>query len=181
MMDLMAVGNDNGAMPLYMHTVQRVLREMRQLQQSTGSHFDYANFKRQILDSGLLPSQLEPLKQRLDTLESFMPLQQVNLGGTPRTKKSKSNVAGSSWTPKARLLRPMSDEKLTVNQASQLTIVDLSCPCISPDTACSLFNVCFGIYMEQDANIGRVVALDEAHKVSGESEYIFLSTPVDYL
>ncbi|KAJ5548447.1 hypothetical protein N7513_005681 [Penicillium frequentans] len=153
MMDLMAVGNDNGAMPLYMHTVQRVLREMRELQQSTGSQFDYANFRRQILDSGLLPSQLEPLKQRLHTLESFMPLQQVNLGNTFSTKKSNSKVTGSSWTPKA----------------SQLTIVDLSCPCISPDTACSLFNVCFGIFMEQEANIGRVVALDEAHKYMKDS------------
>ena len=103
MMDLMAVGNDNGAMSLYMHTVQRVLREMRELQQSSESQFDYADFKRQILDSGLLPSQLEPLKQRLDILESFMPLQQVNLGGTFGTKKSKANIRGSSWTPKVRL------------------------------------------------------------------------------
>lgn len=54
-------------------------------------------------------------------------------------------------------------------QPSQLTIVDLSCPCISPDTACSLFNVCFGIFMEQDTEIGRVVALDEAHKVRAYS------------
>ncbi|KAJ6115267.1 hypothetical protein N7486_001045 [Penicillium sp. IBT 16267x] len=153
MMDLMAVGKENGAIPLYMHTVQRVLREMREIQQSTGSSFDYADFKRRILGSGLLPGQLEPLKQRLDTLESFMPLEQVNLSGTFGTQKPKFKGAGPSWIPKA----------------SQLTVVDLSCPCISPDTACSLFNVCFGIFMEQDANIGRVVALDEAHKYMKDS------------
>lgn len=46
-----------------------------------------------------------------------------------------------------------------------MTIVDLSCPCISPETACSLFNICASIFLEQDTKIGRVVALDEAHKV----------------
>ncbi|KAJ5239771.1 hypothetical protein N7468_004390 [Penicillium chermesinum] len=129
MLDLMAVGQEKGAMPLYMHTVQRILREMRLLQQETGS-------------------QLEPLKQRLDTLESFMPRQQVG-SGVPNDKKGKNvKSKGSCWT-----LEP-----------SLLTIVDLSCPCISPDTACSLFNVCFEIFMEQNTRVGRVVALDEAHK-----------------
>jgi hypothetical protein len=104
MMDLMAVRNDKGKVSLYMHTVQRVLREMRVLQQSTGSLFDYTDFKRQILGSGLLPSQIEPLKQRLDTLERFMPLQQVDLGKTFGTTVSKSKVAGSSWKIKVRVL-----------------------------------------------------------------------------
>lgn len=36
---------------------------------------------------------------------------------------------------------------------------------MSPDTACSLFNICLGLFLEQDASVGRVVALDEAHKV----------------
>ncbi|KAJ5640042.1 uncharacterized protein N7484_007904, partial [Penicillium longicatenatum] len=72
MMDLMAVGKESGAIPLYMHAVQRVLRDLREIQQSEGSQFDYAEFKRRILSSGLLPGQLEPLKQRLDALESFL-------------------------------------------------------------------------------------------------------------
>ncbi|OKL62235.1 hypothetical protein UA08_02344 [Talaromyces atroroseus] len=155
MLDLMAVGQEKGTVPLYMHTVQRILREMRLLQQETGSQFDYHSFKRQVLDADLLPSQLEPLKQRLETLESFMPRQQVTLGkhsGNPKGK-SKTRVGGSSWVP----------------ESSQLTIVDLSCPCISPDTACSLFNICFEIFMEQDTNVGRVVALDEAHKYMKDS------------
>ncbi|KAI3286486.1 hypothetical protein DTO002I6_8157 [Penicillium roqueforti] len=149
MLDLMAVGQDSGPVPLYVHTVQRILREMRLLQQMAGSQFDYKDFKKRILSTGLLPGQLEPLRQRLDTLESFMAPQQTAPNNQARGKKAKSQGAGSNWTPKA----------------SQLTIVDLSCPCISPDTACSLFNVCLGIFMEQDTNIGRIVALDEAHKV----------------
>ncbi|KAJ6016483.1 hypothetical protein N7540_011074 [Penicillium herquei] len=148
MLDLMAVGQDSGSMPLYMHTVQRILREMRLLQQKNGSGFDYCDFKKRVLSSDLLPGQLEPLSQRLDVLESFMPSHQAEAANGAQGKKRKSTVLGSDWTPKP----------------SQLTIVDLSCPCISPDTASSLFNICFGIFMEQDTKIGRVVALDEAHK-----------------
>lgn len=96
MLDLMAVGQDNGPLPLYMHTVQRILREMRVEQQSLGTGFDYAEFKGRILDSGLTPGQLEPLKQRLDTLESFMPPQQA----FSRTGKNiKAKRWGSAWTP----------------------------------------------------------------------------------
>ncbi|CAI7580920.1 unnamed protein product [Penicillium glandicola] len=96
MLDLMAVGQDNGPLPLYMHTVQRILREMRVEQQSSGGSFDYAKFKSKVLDSGLAVGQLEPLKQRLDTLESFMPPQQVfhKAGGKMRAKRW-----GSDWTP----------------------------------------------------------------------------------
>jgi hypothetical protein len=165
MFDLMALGQGNGPAPLYVHTVQRILRELRILQQSTGAQFDYGEFKRRVLDCDLLPSQLEPLTQRLDTLESFMPLQQAD---SRCGAMAASNSTGSSWTPEVtdqqvrQYQRPSTNELF---QASQLTIIDLSCPCISPDTACSLFNVCFGIFMEQDTEIGRVVALDEAHKV----------------
>ncbi|KAE8548237.1 hypothetical protein EYB25_010031 [Talaromyces marneffei] len=148
MLDLMAVGQEKGPIPLYMHTVQRILREMRLLQQETDSGFDYYMFKKKLLGADLLPSQLEPLKQRLETLESFMPHQQVRLAQNSKKSKGKAQMKGSSWTPKP----------------SQLTIVDLSCPCITPDTACSLFNVCFEIFMEQNTDVGRVVALDEAHK-----------------
>ena len=52
-----------------------------------------------------------------------------------------------------------------LGQSAKLTIVDLSCPCVSPDTACALFSVCFEIFMEQDTKVGRIFALDEAHEV----------------
>ncbi|PYH70906.1 uncharacterized protein BO88DRAFT_451602 [Aspergillus vadensis CBS 113365] len=124
MMDLMAVSQGDGELPLYMHTAKRILREIRTSQQETQSGFDYKTFKNRIPYSGLTSGQLEPLKQRLDMLES------------------------SLWEPKA----------------GQLTILDLSCPCTSPGTACSLFNISLAIFMEQESDIGRVVALDEAHK-----------------
>lgn len=70
-------------------------------------------------------------------------------------------------------------------QAGELLIVDLSCPCVTAAMACSLFNICLSIFLEQQpppslqstaaspspspARIGRVVALDEAHKYMGET------------
>lgn len=35
--------------------------------------------------------------------------------------------------------------------------------------ACSLFNICLSLFLEQDGGVGRVVALDEAHKYMTES------------
>ncbi|PYI17564.1 hypothetical protein BO99DRAFT_463114, partial [Aspergillus violaceofuscus CBS 115571] len=148
MLDLMAVGQENGPIQLSMHTVQRILREMRIVQQATNGEFDYQEFRRRVMVSGLTPAQLEPLKQRLDTLESFMPQLLRNAWLTPQRISR-----GSDWQPKAR----------------RLIIVDLSCPCISPETACALFNVCLTIFLEQGPETARVVALDEAHKYMNAS------------
>ncbi|GLA19643.1 hypothetical protein AnigIFM62618_007760 [Aspergillus niger] len=108
--------------------------------------FRLQTFKNRIIDSGLTPGQLEPLKQRLEMLESFLPQAQVAKASYRRTQAPPKQ--GSLWNPKP----------------GQLTILDLSCPCISPGTACSLFNIALAIFMEQESDIGRVVALDEAHK-----------------
>jgi hypothetical protein len=93
-LDLMAVSQDDGPMPLYLHTVHRILREMRTEQQKTEIAFDYQNFKRRLMDSAMSPTQLGPLNQRLDTLESFMPRQtavgQVAIGN------------GNDWTSVVR-------------------------------------------------------------------------------
>lgn len=91
----MAVGQGDGPMPLYMHTVKRILREMRILQQAAGKGFDYPDFKQRVLNAGLTPAQLEPLKQRLETLESFMPQTQVFAPG--KKGKSSSPTGGSEW------------------------------------------------------------------------------------
>jgi hypothetical protein len=110
----MAVGQDKGPVPLYMHTVQRVLREMRLLQQETRSQFNYSDFKKRIFDSDLLPGQLEPLKQRLDTLESFMPSWQASPTNSTNKMKTKSQGAGSSWTPKVRTSNQFNKHKVAI-------------------------------------------------------------------
>lgn len=47
--------------------------------------------------------------------------------------------------------------------------MDLSCPCVTAEMACSLFSICLSLFLEQSSNIGRVIALDEAHKYMTES------------
>jgi hypothetical protein len=144
----MAVKTDE-AIPLYVHTIYRILREMRIRQQALGGSFDYCEFKRELMDSGLSPTQLGPLNQRLDTLESFMPSpneRSRSKGKTPRKVRD-------DWGPKPGCI----------------TIVDLSCPCITPESACALFNICLSLFVEQSMDAGRVIALDEAHKVGGET------------
>jgi len=89
-----------------------------------------------------------PLHQRLDTLESFMPHSQRSANAQPKQGKGNES-SGSNWSV----------------QAGTLTIVDLSCPCVTAESACSLFNMCLSLFLEQHTTVGRVIGLDEAHKV----------------
>ncbi|KAJ4859208.1 hypothetical protein T069G_07475 [Trichoderma breve] len=111
MMDLMAVSSIQGGMPLYLHVAQRILRELRTEEQSNGTTFNYREFKRRLMDETLAVGQLQPLTQRLETLESFMVKEQVVSIG--KKKALQSQGKGNNWESKA----------------GQLTIVDLSCPC----------------------------------------------------
>lgn len=97
----MAVSHDDGPMPLYMHAVYRILREMRIEQQETGASFNYANFKSRVAKTALTPAQLSPLNQRLETLESFMPKTQTEIGATKLKRKAKAaSQHGNSWDSK---------------------------------------------------------------------------------
>ncbi|KAL7912662.1 hypothetical protein GGI35DRAFT_476499 [Trichoderma velutinum] len=157
MMDLMAVSSIQGGMPLYLHVAQRILRELRYEEQELGTTFNYREFKRRLMDETLAAGQLQPLTQRLDTLESFMVKEQVVKIG--KKKALQSQGKGNNWEPKASHLTPRK-----LHQAGQLTIVDLSCPCVTEETACSLFNICLELFIQHKSNVGLVVALDEAHK-----------------
>ena len=50
-------------------------------------------------------------------------------------------------------------------EAGSITIVDLSCPFVDANTACTLFNICIGMYLESNPTVGKLIAVDEAHKV----------------
>ena len=41
---------------------------------------------------------------------------------------------------------------------------DLSCPFVDASAACDLFDICLSIFQETRGDVGRIVALDEAHK-----------------
>lgn len=48
----------------------------------------------------------------------------------------------------------------------RLTIIDLTCPFVDESTACSLFNICLGMFLDDSSSLkGKVVVVDEAHKV----------------
>lgn len=102
MLDLMAVNVENGPMPLYLHSINRILREMRIEQQALGGSFKYAEFKKRVEDTDLTLHQKVALEQRLDTLESFMDKSQTTLMGTKVSKKreTKQVVGGNDWTIK---------------------------------------------------------------------------------
>lgn len=101
MLDLMAVSHSEGPVPLYLHTVYRILRDMRMVEQETGTGFCYAKFKQQVKDAPMSPGQLGPLTQRLDTLESFMPRAEMHVFG-----KKKNRIVvnrGNQWRNEVRI------------------------------------------------------------------------------
>jgi hypothetical protein len=97
MNELMAVG-ESKSKPLYMQVINRILRDMRLEQQKTGMGLSYERFKRLLSLEDLTEHQLVPLKQRLDTLESFMTNQRTKGGKTGKTRSMDDMI---DWQPKA--------------------------------------------------------------------------------
>ncbi|KAJ4154374.1 hypothetical protein NW765_015128 [Fusarium oxysporum] len=127
-------------------------KRMLNLMQQRGGGFNYQEFKNAMRAANLTKQQSAPLHQRLETLESFMVKQDAPAEG-PKSKKGEGKAAPKNqgkvdWTP----------------VSGQLTIVDLSCPCVTAEQACSLFDICLSLFLEQKTDLGRVVALDESHK-----------------
>ncbi|KAI0460568.1 hypothetical protein F5B21DRAFT_13620 [Xylaria acuta] len=146
MLELMAFDR---AQPLYAQIIQRILRDMRLNQQDKPGKFKYREFRDKLDMENLNPEQKRGLHQRLDTLESFMVPKQVK---TNMWEKRDVRM-GTNWAPKA----------------GELLIVDLSCPCVTTSMACALFNICLSIFLAQDSSLGRIIALDEAHRYMGET------------
>ncbi len=51
-------------------------------------------------------------------------------------------------------------------KAGRLTIIDLSDPFIDPTGACSLFEIVTRLFVRADLDTGKVLVVDEAHKVT---------------
>lgn len=99
---------------------------------------DFPMFEYRLEQRGFSKDQKGMLNLRLDLLKSFMDL-----------SKFKGNA----------------QEDVLQTNPGCLTIIDLTDPLIDAASACSLFDICLGIFLE-GKQMGRVVALDEAHKVS---------------
>jgi hypothetical protein len=81
-------------------------------------------------------AQLTGLEQRLSLLNSFLE--------PPQNKKKKANRFS----------------------AGQLTIIDLSDPFLDAASACGLFEIIVRLFIRAEVDTGKVLVVDEAHKVS---------------
>ena len=50
-------------------------------------------------------------------------------------------------------------------ESGGVTVIDLSCPFVDANMACILFNIGIRLYLESGLTTGKVIAIDEAHKV----------------
>ena len=142
-MTLMAV-SENGTVPLYIEVLFKILRDMS-MQFRGANGLDYLDFKERLAHQGFTKEQKGPLKMRLALLESFLAHNEQSAQSAARLSTMFSSAQGT------------------------LTIVDLSCPFVNENDACALFSICLSIFMEGRGSGGRVIALDEAHKVSTAS------------
>ena len=135
--------------------------------------FDYDDFKGRLQVEEFNSQQLTMIKLRLQLLEDFMVLDKkpgtpTELGEKPvYADTSESKQAVRDWYDQRTRSRKagMAVEGIWSYRAGSLTIVDLSCPFVNESFACTLFNMCLSIFLEDRQDIGRIVALDEAHKV----------------
>jgi hypothetical protein len=145
MRDLMAASTST--LSLYLHVLQRVLRDMRIAQQHSDADdvsFKYQDFRGAILAEQMTEQQSAPSKRRLQTLESFMANQPaISRGGEAAKKTTMKTHESIASTPTPR----------------QLTTVDLSYPCVTAEMACQLFTICLSLFLEKESIVHRVVAL----------------------
>ncbi len=92
------------------------------------------------------PAQKAGLKQRLDLLQTFT---------RPADKVTSSH--------KARNTTAMKDEERFA--AGMVTIVDLSDPFVDPALAGAIFEICIRLFQRARVDTGKVLIVDEAHKV----------------
>jgi hypothetical protein len=160
LLSLMAV-DESGHMPLYMQVVMSILSEL-------GGEYTYAKFKAKIDRHPFDAHQRGSLQLRLTLLETFLCQRLGEKLYDIRTKKEIQQ-------PKTRFYK------------GRLTVVDLTDPWvkprqikipflsqltsfrrnsfISPGTACSLFEIVLKLFNRCSISTGKVVILDEAHKV----------------
>lgn len=87
-------------------------------------------------------AQQTGLEQRLSLLNSFLEPSDHNKKSSKASTRSKRFSAG------------------------QLTIIDLSDPFLDTASACGLFEIILRLFVRADVGTGKVLVVDEAHKVS---------------
>jgi hypothetical protein len=113
-----------------------------------GDDYTYSAFmtKLDLCKKDMNPSQKAGLKQRLDLLQTF----------TRSTDKQTSyNLFPNTTATKV-------EERFA---AGMVTIIDLSDPFVDPALAGAIFEICIRLFQRADVDTGKVLVVDEAHKV----------------
>lgn len=129
------------------------------LEKKRAAGSDYAAFKAHIASEVLDEQQSRSLNTRLDLLERFIELSKdpgKAKSVAHRTKRVRIDAQESS----------IDDEDIWSLKPGSLTIVDLGCPHVDEDLACSLFKICLPLFLKNRDGIGCIVAVDEAQKVN---------------
>ena len=153
--------------------VSKVLREIA-LERKDEPGLDYAALKERLSAQRFNEAQKGLLDTRLQLLESFMDvpslpkaplLSEVNMKVATEEKRKKALLRNSHETYQQNKRALIKGGDIWSFEAESLTIVDLSCPFVDESAACLLFNICIAIFLEDRGDVGRIVVLDEAHKV----------------
>lgn len=145
-LSMMAVGSSESA-PLYIQGVLVSIflilcsvdtDQFQSILRDLGEDFSYDEFMKRLEDKKetFNVAQVAGLQQRMALLTSFL---DTRPRSTPRAERF---VAG------------------------QLTIIDLSDPFIDPASACGLFEIITRLFVRAEVGTGKVLVVDEAHKVS---------------
>lgn len=118
--------------------VSPVSDALQSILRELGEDYSYQAFSERLQrkKQDLNPNQLAMLKQRMDLLETFI---------------DKSDSTAS--------------EARSRFAAGKLTIIDLSDPFIDPAQACGFFEIVVRLFVRANVDTGKVLVLDEAHKV----------------
>lgn len=146
---LMAFGAAVENPPLYMQTIDKILRTMTMETQGS-SRFNYNDrsarcFRERLRQEIKNAQQSVPLNLRLDILDSF-------LSGSEY--EDIFNM-GANFVPRA------DPKSFLMGEPGSLIVVDLTGGG-DAETACLLFDVSLSVFLEK-TTVGKVVALDEAH------------------
>ena len=142
---LMSFGSST-SVPLYMTVLNSLLDKLNDEQQGEPG-IDFQKLKKQLQETNFNADQRAMLDLRMDLLESFL------------ATEDELQYIDAIWT----------------FEPGSLTIVDLSSESIDQATACGLYSICLGHFMARRCETGRVVILDEAHKVCHWSLLIYFS------
>ena len=123
---------------------------------------NFADFEERIAAVAPNDNQRTMLNSRIKLLRSFFRPSNTQKGN----KKGQGKQEDIDQAAIDEYLADKADKSIWNFEPGELTIVDLSCPFVEEGAACALFNICLELFQKGREGIGRLVALDEAHKVS---------------